>query len=183
MRKPEEVQVLVVDDEPDIRDFLADVLSDAGMEVVTADDGDTALTRIRERAPDLISLDLVMPRKSGIRLMHELRRNPQWSRIPVLIVSGHAHDEPIRADLTSVLAESSLISPASFLEKPVTPRSYLETVCRLLDVAPPPVDEATRAAALREEAAELLKGADSSMLDEILARLKRQGGGQTDKSP
>jgi CheY-like chemotaxis protein len=169
------VRVLVVDDEPDIREFLADVLGDAGFEVATADDGDAALASIRERRPDLISLDLVMPRKSGIRLLHELRRSSDWSRIPVLIVSGHAHDEPIRADLASVLAESSLVSPASFLEKPVTPRSYLETVCRMVNVAAPTVGDEARAAALRREAEALLGAADAATLDEILAKLRGKG--------
>ena len=90
MRKPEEVRVLVVDDEPDIRDFLASVLEDAGMTVETAENGKDALDRIQASIPDLISLDLVMPEKSGIRLIHELRKHPQWSRIPIVIVTGHA---------------------------------------------------------------------------------------------
>lgn len=174
MRDPQQLQVLVVDDEPDIREFLADVLSDAGFQVQTADDGDSALAKMRERAPDLISLDLVMPRKSGIRVMHELRRRPEWSRIPVLIVSGHARDEAIRGDLESILAGGSLMSPASFLEKPITARGYLEAACRLLGIAPPA--GAGDAAALRREAEELLHGADAATLADVLARLRGKGG-------
>ncbi|MCP4901855.1 MAG: response regulator, partial [bacterium] len=74
-RKPEDVTVLVVDDEPDIAIYLASVLEDAGINVVTANDGEMALEAIQRQVPDLISLDLVMPRKSGIRLMMELRKN------------------------------------------------------------------------------------------------------------
>jgi len=174
MRNPEKVRVLVVDDEPDIREFLADVLTDAGFQVVTANDGDTALSLIRERAPDLISLDLVMPRKSGIHLMHELRRNPSWSRIPVLIVSGHARDEAIRGDLASILAESSLISPASFLEKPITARSYLDSVCRLAGVEAGEGEAEENQEELRREAEDLLRQADPATVAEILAKLKKK---------
>ena len=58
--------VLVVDDEPDIRLFLRTVLEDAGFTVVTASDGDEALREVKKQKPDLISLDLIMPKKSGI---------------------------------------------------------------------------------------------------------------------
>jgi CheY-like chemotaxis protein len=57
--------VLIVDDEPDIRLFLKTVLEDAGFNVMTANNGKHALERIKECKPDLISLDLVMPKMGG----------------------------------------------------------------------------------------------------------------------
>ena len=77
--RPEDFTVLVVDDEPDVAFYLGSVLEDAGINVVFAHDGDEALDAIRRQTPDLISLDLVMPRKSGIRVLAELRRNPEWA--------------------------------------------------------------------------------------------------------
>ena len=62
-RRPEDLTVLVVDDEPDVAFYLGSVLEDAGLNVVFAHDGDEALSAIRRQPPDLISLDLVMPRK------------------------------------------------------------------------------------------------------------------------
>jgi CheY-like chemotaxis protein len=177
MRKPEDVFVLVVDDEPDIRDFLASVLEDAGMEVQTAEDGNEALESIKARPPDLISLDLVMPGKSGIRLIHELRRHPQWSRIPVVIVTGHARDADIKRDLDQILAESTMSGPSSFLEKPVTPKGYLQNICRILEVEPAEVEAADeRADNLRQEAEDLLAQADQDTLKAILAKLKKEKG-------
>jgi len=85
MQQAEEKTILVVDDEPDVRQYLEMVLVDAGFKVVTANDGEEAMEKIRERKPDFISLDLVMPRKSGHRLLKELRRDRELSRIPVLI--------------------------------------------------------------------------------------------------
>jgi CheY-like chemotaxis protein len=172
MRKPQDVHVLIVDDESDVREFLADVLTDAGMNVTTAESGDEALRRLRENPPDLISTDLVMPGKSGIRLIHELRKNAQWSRIPVLIVTGHAHDPDIKDSLDDVLADSSLVGPSSSLEKPITPHGYLETVCRILKVELAPERQLKSDAKLRDEAADLLRQADRATIEEILSQLR-----------
>jgi CheY-like chemotaxis protein len=179
MRRPEDVRVLVVDDEDDIRDFLASVLEDAGMDVVTAADGNEAMAIIQKQPPDLVSLDLVMPGKSGIRLIHEMRRDPQLSKIPVVIVTGHARDTAIKRDLDQVLAESTMSGPASFLEKPVTPKGYLENICRILDVESPGIETGFDAAdALRQEAEELLATADPATLEAILAKLKAEKEGR-----
>lgn len=149
------------------------------MEVRTAENGNEALDLIRERIPDLVSLDLVMPGKSGIRLLHELRRNPEWSRIPVVIVTGHARDTAIKKDLDAVLAESTMSGPASFLEKPVTPQGYLENICRILDVERPAAEAGSGPAKdLRREAEQLLAGADQATLEAILARLKQEQKGK-----
>jgi len=178
MRKPEDVRILVVDDEPDIRDFLASVLEDAGMKVETAEDGNKAWQMIQDQPPDLISLDLVMPGKSGIRLLHELRWDAKLSKIPVVIVTGHARDAAIKQDLDQVLAESTLSGPSSFLEKPVTPKGYLENICRILEIAVPAPEATTDATAeMRREAEELLSGADKATLEAIIARLKKQKKG------
>ena len=61
--------VLVVDDEPNIRQYLKTILEDAEFNVLTAQDGEEALGIIRQQRPDFISLDLIMPKKSGHRLM------------------------------------------------------------------------------------------------------------------
>ena len=85
MTRPQDRTVLVVDDEPNVRQYLAQILLDAGFNVVQAGDGAEALEIIREQPPDFISLDLVMPRKSGHKLLYELRKDRKLSQIPVLI--------------------------------------------------------------------------------------------------
>jgi len=175
-RRPEEVRVLVVDDEIDVAIYLASVLEDAGIHVDVAHDGEQALAKIAEHQPDLISLDLVMPRKSGIKVLMELRRNKAWSRIPVIIVTAHARDAEIRGDLDAALAGSTMAGPSLYLEKPVTPRSYLESICSTLGVVLPSEDAPRDPAAeLRTEAARLLDSADASTLEAILGRLRRAG--------
>ena len=174
MRRPEDVRVLIVDDEPDIREFLASVLADAGMQVETAADGEAALRKIRAQPPDLVSLDLVMPGKSGIRLLHDLRRDPDLARLPVLVVTGHASDPGVRQDLEGALSERGLSESGALLEKPVTPHGYLRHVCRLLQVAPP-AEIAANPDNMRREARDLLEEADAETLARILENLRRPG--------
>jgi DNA-binding response OmpR family regulator len=120
--------VMVVDDEADVRNFLRAALLEAGFEVVTASDGLEALDEIKKRRPDLISLDLVMPKKSGVKLYRDLARNKAWSTIPIIIVTGHARDDLGKADLK----ELTMSGPGIYLEKPVRPDNYVAAVKSLL---------------------------------------------------
>jgi len=172
-RRPEDVSVLVVDDEPDVVVFLSSVLEDAGINVHTAYDGDQALEILKQQDVDLISLDLVMPRKSGIRLFMELRKTKKWSRIPVIFVTGHANDPDVRRDVGQVLEDKTMMGPSLYLEKPVTPRSYLNHICKTLNVQPPAEDDTSSAEDLRRQAKELLDSADADTLQAMLDKLKR----------
>jgi CheY-like chemotaxis protein len=172
-RRPEEVTVLVADDEPDVAEYLSSVLEDAGINVLTAHDGVEALEIIRRQPPDLISLDLVMPRKSGIRVLMELRKHREWSRIPVVIVTAHASDPEVRGDLETVLARSTMVGPSLYLEKPVTPHSYLQNICKVLNIElPAEPSDGDSEDALRERAIELLQSADTATLEAVLGTLK-----------
>lgn len=177
-RRPEEVTVLVVDDEVDIATYLSSVLEDIGMNIKVAHDGEKALAVMKQPPlPDLISLDLVMPRKSGIKFLAELRRNREWSRIPVIMVTAHAKDPEVRKSVDQVLAASTMVGPSLYLEKPVTPQRYLRKICEILGVAAP-IPESPNGdshQALRDEAKNLLNGADAATIEEVLGRLRRTG--------
>ncbi len=82
------VKALVVDDEEDIRNLLVEQLLDKGCEVRKASNGDVALQRVSEEIPDIIFVDIVMPVMDGILFVAELRKNPETSRIPVVLVSA-----------------------------------------------------------------------------------------------
>jgi CheY-like chemotaxis protein len=172
-RRPDEATVLVVDDEPDVVTYLSSVLEDAGLRVLTAHDGDAALEIIKTEPVDLISLDLVMPRKSGIRLLVELRKNKALARIPVVFVTGHAHDPGVRRDVSEALSGSTMVGPAMYLEKPVTPASYLANICRILKLdCPEEAEPPGRAEDLRRKAMELLENADPAALEAAIKKLK-----------
>ena len=120
--------ILVVDDEDDVRQYLSLALQDAGFTVITAADGDEAMEKIKKQPPDLISLDLVMPKKSGACLYRELSRSKKYAEIPILIVTGHARDDLGKADLR----ELTISGPGIYLEKPVKPHNYIAAIKKLL---------------------------------------------------
>ena len=81
--------VLVVDDEPDLRELVALTLSDAGFDVAVARDGREALQRIAERKPDIVLLDMMMPVMNGQELCAQLRKNGDSLRLVVMTAADH----------------------------------------------------------------------------------------------
>jgi CheY-like chemotaxis protein len=80
--------ILVVDDDPALRELLRRTLEREGYTVVEAADGRAALARIEERLPGLILLDLMMPHMDGFEVLAELRARPAWRAIPVVVVTA-----------------------------------------------------------------------------------------------
>lgn len=175
MERAEDKTILVVDDEPNVREYLTTVLEDAGFNVVSAGDGAEALEIIKEKAPDFISLDLIMPKKSGHRLLHELRRNREWSRIPVLIVTAHAQDELGKSDLEDLLDNRMMSGPGTYLEKPVKPLAYVQSIQRALGVEE--TAETAEKINLKEELQDSLQNASPEALRKALEALKKKDQG------
>jgi CheY-like chemotaxis protein len=80
--------ILVVDDEFGIAEVLQSVLADAGHEVITAVNGQQALERLRERRPDLVLLDFMMPIMDGPALLRAMKREPAYRDIPAVVMSS-----------------------------------------------------------------------------------------------
>lgn len=136
MGNASEKKILVVDDEPDVRNFLTTCIQDAGFIVDSAVDGQDALEKIEKEIPDLMTLDMVMPRKSGIELIRTLRKNDKWSKLPVIVITAHARNEFASDDIKSFNAFTSGLKPRRTIEKPVTPKILVNTICQILDVEP-----------------------------------------------
>lgn len=85
---------MIVDDDSDARLVLADLIRSAGYSVVTARNGEEALQWLTEVRPELIVLDVIMPRMDGAEFRQQQRRNPAWIRIPTVVLTGAA-DEPM----------------------------------------------------------------------------------------
>jgi two-component system, OmpR family, response regulator CpxR len=116
---PRRPNVLVVDDDDSIREVIAEVLRDEGYDVSCAANGEQALTEMRkDRRPDLVLLDLMMPVMSGWELLELLEVTPELSQIPVVVVSAMSAPgaweslaKPI--DLDRLLATVSRLAPGA----------------------------------------------------------------------
>ena len=136
MTHASEKQILVVDDEPDVRDFIAAILEDAGFMVETAQDGAEAMEVLKDDyLPDLITLDMVMPRKSGIQFLREMRAMGEaYNQLPVVVITAHARDEFGSKDVKELTAFSTRQQPKVVIEKPITPHKLVEAIAKILDV-------------------------------------------------
>lgn len=112
--------ILVVDDEPDIRQLVKEILEDEGYEVETAENGQTAKEYFRLRRPDLVLLDIWMPDIDGISLLKEWADNDDIDQLPVVMMSGHGSVE------TAV--EATRLGAYDFLEKPLSLAKLLLTI-------------------------------------------------------
>lgn len=174
MARPEEKTVLVVDDEEDVREYFAMALEDAGFDVQRAENGNEALERIKEKIPDFISLDLVMPEKSGIKLLYELRHHDEWKKIPFVVVTAHARDDAGRGDLEEILSSRTFSGPKLYLEKPVEAEQYVAFICDQLGVEHEGEPAMKDAEKLRGELQELMKSVDPERLAEAVRLLKKR---------
>ncbi|HVE73577.1 MAG TPA: response regulator [Mycobacteriales bacterium] len=121
-------RVLVVDDDPVIRQLITVNLELEGFEVVTAVDGQDCLDKVREVAPDVITLDIMMPRMDGWEAATRLRADPVTAGIKVMLVSARAQ----AADLQ----RGDRIGVDAYLTKPFDPSELIETVRRLAGLPP-----------------------------------------------
>lgn len=130
-------KILIVDDDPDIVLFLSTVLKDNGYHTIDATNGQEGLEMVRTDHPDLILLDLMMPKKSGISLLSDLKKDPDNKKIPVILVTGVSgetgHDPTsfFKSDSTGE-QEDETMTPEGYLEKPVEPQKLLDMVGKLL---------------------------------------------------
>ncbi len=120
-------RVLVVDDEPDVVRYLSTFLTDQGFVVSTAQDGGEALVKARAERPDLITLDITMPGKSGVDVFTTLRRDLQLRGIPVFIITGVV-------DFRRLMYFREVQPPEGYMEKPIDPDVLLMTIRRLLEI-------------------------------------------------
>ncbi len=127
-------KVLVVDDDPDVRTFIVTVLEENNFIPLVAKDGVEGLQKIQNEKPDLVTLDVLMPRGSGIRLYRTLKTDDSFKNIPVIMLTGIALKSFLRSQKT--LAEfkgEKVPEPDLYLEKPVEPEELVEAIKKALN--------------------------------------------------
>jgi twitching motility two-component system response regulator PilH len=116
-------KIMIVDDEEDPRTYLETLFRDNGYETATVNDGDEAWPKVQEYKPDLITLDIIMARETGVKFYRKLCKDAELSKIPVVICSGVTRYKELfgRDHLT-------MTKPLAFVEKPIDTEVLLKIV-------------------------------------------------------
>ena len=126
-------KILSVDDDPDIRAFVVTVLEENGYIPLIAKNGEEGLEKIREEKPDLVILDVLMPKQSGIKMYRELKSDDSLKDIHVIILSGIAKRTFLRSqEALTEFGGQNVPEPEAYMEKPVEPEELAEMIKRLL---------------------------------------------------
>jgi DNA-binding response OmpR family regulator len=117
--------ILVVEDEPNIVLSLQFLMKKAGFEVRVARDGEEALEAVRERAPDLILLDVMIPKRDGYDVCQTIRANPEWKNIYIIMLTAKGRE----VDREKGIA----LGADDYVTKPFSTRDLTEKVKAILD--------------------------------------------------
>lgn len=134
-------KILIVDDEPDVITFVNAVLEENGYTGIGAKDGVEGLELTRKEKPDLILLDLMMPKKSGITMFQELKKDPNMNNIPVVVVTGVSevtgvdfrnfmYKQPLRdeKEFVETTGLTKYTIPDGYIEKPIKPDELIKVI-------------------------------------------------------
>jgi DNA-binding response OmpR family regulator len=117
-------KILVVDDEPDVASLLSLMLTTQGYAVVTAGDGEEALAKARSEMPDLILLDVMLPKMDGYKVAHMLKSDAKYKQIPIIMLTANVQEKS---------KESSLAAGADdYAAKPFDAAELLAKICRIM---------------------------------------------------
>ena len=144
--------ILIVEDSEEALAFLSEILEANGYGYRVATNGREAMAAIQEKPPDLVLLDIMMPRKTGLGVLKDMKRDPATEKVPIVIVTGasgvtgvdlrtgeeqamQSYDDDFArsygAKLHQIMKE--LPAPDGFVEKPIDPAVLVETIQKLLD--------------------------------------------------
>ncbi len=118
-------KILIVDDEPNIVMSLEFLMKREGFQVAVAADGEEALARMGEFQPDLVLLDVMMPKKNGYDVCQEIRANADWSRVKILMLTAKGRDTEV--------AKGIALGADAYMTKPFSTKDLAAKVRQLLD--------------------------------------------------
>ena len=122
-------KILIIDDEPDVITYLSAVLVSNGFQPFTISEAANAMNKVCEVKPDLICLDIVMPKETGISFYSKLRQDKKCGKIPVIIISGVVESE--KFDFRSYVPDDSIPPPEFYLEKPIDVVGFIKKINEL----------------------------------------------------
>ncbi|MBW1857544.1 MAG: response regulator [Deltaproteobacteria bacterium] len=126
-------KVLVVDDDVDIRKVVSKLVEKSGYEAIEAKNGVEGMGKVREHKPDLIILDMLMPKESGVRMYHELKTEESLKDIPVIVLSAIPKKSFLRSQkVLDEFAGQSVPEPVAYIEKPEEPEELIALMKKIL---------------------------------------------------
>ena len=127
--------VVAVDDEVQVREIVSTILEENGYIALLAKNGEEAMDIIRQNSPDLIIMDILMPRQSGIKMYRELKSDEILNDIPIIIYSGIAKRTFLRTQAAREEpgSQESVPTPEEYVEKPAKPEHLEKVIKKLLD--------------------------------------------------
>ena len=120
-------RILVIDDEKDMQVYLGTLFRKAGYEVATAFNGEEGLELAKTFKPNLITLDVMMPKQSGVKAYQALRTSAEMKDIPVIVLTGLTKQEDFFGD-----SLGDLPRPEALVEKPIERDQFLEKARKLM---------------------------------------------------
>ncbi len=118
-------KILIIDDDFDFVYATRKVLESVPYEVIVASDGEEGLRKVREEKPDLILLDVIMPLKDGFTVCDELKSNPEFAQIPVLMLTSFSQRV---GETTLSVSRGFTLEAEDYIDKPVKPAELLARV-------------------------------------------------------
>ena len=119
--------ILVIDDEPDFVTFISTILEDNGARVIKAYDGEEAIELARKEKPDLMTLDISMPGKSGVEVFDYFRNDKELRYIPICIITG-------KPELRKLIYERPDFPPEGYIDKPITEEGLLLNIRKIFEI-------------------------------------------------
>lgn len=120
-------KILIIDDEKDMRVYLSTLFKKAGYDVTIAENGEVGIETAKNDPPDLITLDVLMPKKSGVRAFREFRSAKETKETPIIILTGLTRQEDFFGDDIGDLRK-----PDAIVEKPIDRDDFLAKAKDLL---------------------------------------------------
>lgn len=118
-------RILIIDDDPDFVAATKTVLESKPYEVLVAYDGDEGLAKTREERPDLIILDIIMPRQDGFKVCEEIKDDPELTEIPVIILTSLSQRW---GETVFSVTQGLALEAEDYIDKPVAPHELLRRV-------------------------------------------------------
>lgn len=116
--------ILIVDDEPNIVISLEFLMKREGFDVLVATDGDSALQAMADRTPDVVLLDIMLPKKDGFEVCQQIRANPEWNAVKVIMLTAKGRDTEV--------AKGLALGADAYTTKPFSSKDLVQQVKQLL---------------------------------------------------